>query len=74
MDKAQDKETDILFTKDDVARIIKDIKDEDLREKLQKERDKRLNREMDQALKAGDYDKFDLLMKELHTPVELPKE
>lgn len=74
MDKAQDKETDILFTKEDVARIIKDIKEEDLREKLQKERDKRLNREMDQALKAGDYDKFDRLMKELHTPVELPGE
>lgn len=74
MDKALDTEADILFTPEEIEKIIQDIKDEDQRirhERLSFQRrhakDKRLLKKLEDAFKRRDYDEFDRIYKELNS-------
>ena len=73
MDKALDTEDDILFTPEEIAKIIQDIKDDDQRirdEQLSFQRrhakDKQLLKKLEDAFKRRDYDEFDQIHKELN--------
>ncbi len=69
--KASDKDSDVLFTQTEISQILKGIKDEDLRVKLEDERSKRIFKKMEEAIERDDFDLFDRLMAELHTPIKL---
>lgn len=70
MDKALDTEEDILFTPEEIAQIIQNIKDNDDRERRQKERYDRIMAEIEIALKNGEHEKCDKLFEELHKPLD----
>lgn len=72
LSKATDRDSDVLFSPDEITRIIRGIEEDDLREKLEQERFNRIMAEIDEAILKGDYKKCDRLSKELHTPVEIP--
>ena len=66
IDKANDKETDILFTEGQISKIIKDIADEDEWEKIRSENWERINKELDKAMFVKkDQDETERLLKEL---------
>ena len=67
--KASDTESDILFSDDEIAGIIKGIKDNDIREKKEQERFDRIMKQMEEALQKDDFRSYDRLSEELHRPL-----
>ena len=68
MDKAVDNEDDVLFSQEEISKIIQIIKDKDDKERREKERYDRLMIEMEKAQEKGDYEKLGKLLEELHKP------
>lgn len=62
MNKASDKDTDILFTPEEIAKIIRTIKDEELQEK---KRELMWNA-IERAWERGDSETYDKLLKRYH--------
>ena len=62
MNKALDKDTDILFTQEEIAKIIQTIKDED----IQLRKEQLMRNAMERAWERGDDEEYHRLFKKLH--------